>query len=875
MNQRPRVLSTVLASRYLHTALVIVLAGAIAQILGSPPVEASSLRVEQDGSGDHTTIEDALGWQGTYWIVPLVDSILVGPGTYYPLTRLLISKPMTIISTDGPNVTTIDARNAPDPYPDIFQGSYGDDWTYVSGFRFTGVKSGGVAVKTAVGNLASHTEVSNCRFEGNRSSVYVGGLAETRIADCVFVNNSARPSSASDFYAPVTASGSSASLSMEGCIFVQNLGVEAGAIFNSATLNVTDCLFYLNTGSTHAAAIYSTGSGTISGNTFDYNSSYGTASAAVLAVGGNVTFERNIISNSGNCAGLDTDGPHSCNVFWNNEGGALASGSLGAGEVEADPLYCDRRALAFTLADGSPALPANSGCGRVGAFDSGCPAAAPDGLTFTVEQGGSGDFTSIADAVDGSAPYDTIEVGPGTYAEFLWLRRPLTIRSSDGPLATILDGENIRRVVEVDAPVDVTVEGLSIVNGHDPSECMYGVCQFGSAVFGRGGAAITLRNSRIADNFGEAITTNHFQDGSAVVLSFERCTFEDNATVLQLESDFAAVTVNDCLFRNNTAPSTIAVTGIGPCVITNNTFAGNTTTEATLHIHDPWEEYQVPNVAVTRNIFAGDRGGGYAIWIEAGNTEHSCNLFNDNKGSSIVGEPMDPTEFEANPLFCNPGSGDYTIDFLSPAAASQSPCGQLIGAFGPACSGVPTLIQDFRATPRSGRVELAWEIVSDDVVTGYRLVRVDLKTNRSQLLPRMGMLDPAAREFVDDTVGRASEYSYTLLVSRENGDDVVSQTLRVRTAAGRNELLQNHPNPFNPATRIDYSVAEPGRVTLEVFDAAGRRVRTLVDAVQEAGANFSVWDGRDDRGVPVATGVYLYRLRTATFSDSKKMVLLK
>jgi hypothetical protein len=603
----------------------------------------------------------------------------------------------------------------------------------------------------------------------------------------------------------------------------------------------------------------------ISGCTFDHNSTFQNGGAAVVLIGGGTTFTQNIVSFSGNGPGLDTDGPHSCNVFWSNEGGALASGSLGSDEVEADPLYCNRRGHQFTLADGSPARPENSGCGLVGAFGAGCASPAPDFQTILVQQVGGGDFTTIGDAIEWAAPEDTIVVGPGTYAESLRFRRPLTLRSSDGPLATIIDGENTPRVVDADAPVDVTIEGMSITRG-----------PVVPAVLCRGEVVMTLRNCHLTDNAGAPIATLGYVDESEVHLSVERCIVEGNQTALNLASNLAHVTVTGSLFRSNVGASTVNVSGAGPCVFSNNTFYGNTTTEAAIHARDREWPYEDVDLTLTRNIFAGDRGGGYAIWIDGqGGVTHTCNTFYDNKGSSVVGEPMDPTEFEANPLFCDPPGGQFTIDVASPAAPTQNSCGVLIGAFSPACTGVPTLVQDFRASASRGRVELAWAVASDDVVTGFRLLRVDLETNRSEFLPRHGMLEPTARGFIDDTVALASAYSYTLFVSRDGADDVVSLTLDVRTLAGRNELVQNRPNPFNPTTRIDYSLAEPGRVTLEIFDAAGRRVRTLVDTVHEAGANFSVWDGRDDNGAPVATGVYLYRLRSGKFSDSKKMVLLK
>jgi hypothetical protein len=92
----------------------------------------------------------------------------------------------------------------------------------------------------------------------------------------------------------------------------------------------------------------------------------------------------------------------------------------------------------------------------------------------------------------------------------------------------------------------------------------------------------------------------------------------------------------------------------------------------------------------------------------------------------------------------------------------------------------------------------------------------------------------------------------------------------------RNELSHAHPNPFNPMTRIAYSVKEAGPVTIEVYNVAGRVVRTLLDTEVDAGsAGYVVWDGTSDSGDRCASGVYFYRIAAPGFATSRKMVMLK
>lgn len=88
-------------------------------------------------------------------------------------------------------------------------------------------------------------------------------------------------------------------------------------------------------------------------------------------------------------------------------------------------------------------------------------------------------------------------------------------------------------------------------------------------------------------------------------------------------------------------------------------------------------------------------------------------------------------------------------------------------------------------------------------------------------------------------------------------------------------LLQNYPNPFNSETAIDYGLPAMGEVELAVFDLAGQRVATLVHGSRAAGAHRVRWDGRDEAGHRLASGVYLYRLTSGGELRQRRMLLLK
>ena len=88
-------------------------------------------------------------------------------------------------------------------------------------------------------------------------------------------------------------------------------------------------------------------------------------------------------------------------------------------------------------------------------------------------------------------------------------------------------------------------------------------------------------------------------------------------------------------------------------------------------------------------------------------------------------------------------------------------------------------------------------------------------------------------------------------------------------------VSQNYPNPFNPATEFRFDLPRASRVKIEVFNILGQSVKTLVNEEMAAGSYVVDWDGNDEKGVHVSSGVYFYRMRAGDFSDIKKMVLLR
>jgi hypothetical protein len=132
------------------------------------------------------------------------------------------------------------------------------------------------------------------------------------------------------------------------------------------------------------------------------------------------------------------------------------------------------------------------------------------------------------------------------------------------------------------------------------------------------------------------------------------------------------------------------------------------------------------------------------------------------------------------------------------------------------------------------------------------------------------------RDYPDGLLGYPARYRHMRHILGFLSNIVDEPTGGGDIAAKRNNLDQNIPNPFNPTTTIKYEVREAGLVSLKIYNVAGQLVKTLVDGQKVAGQVYSAtWNGLNDAGQPVSSGVYFYKLVAKNFTQTKKMVLLK
>jgi len=451
-----------------------------------------------------------------------------------------------------------------------------------------------------------------------------------------------------------------------------------------------------------------------------------------------------------------------CDIYGNAGGdweGCIAGQDTVRGNFSEDPLFCDAEGGDFRLHASSPCLPGGNGCGvLVGAEGLGdCPY--PECHVLTVP----GEYATIAEALSAATHCDTVLVSPGTYVETISIPWGIVLLSTDGADYTVIDGAGSGPVVSFPAAKSgertgspAVLEGFTVTGGSS---------DWGAGIYMKGCDPV-IRNCIISGNSASS-------GGGGMLLRY------------------SSPTITGCMLSGNAANNggAINLQQDSSPTITNCTFSGNSAPlgAALFSIHF----YSIPTLDNTIIAFS---PLGEAVNCGGGATLTCCDLYGNAGGDwvgNIAGQEGVNGNFSADPMFCEPDSGDFHIAAASPCAPDWSPpgCG-LVGALGVGC-GLTTIADTGAEVP-------------------FRLY-----------------LGPAV------------------------------------------------PNPFNPITEISYGIPAtggPSRVTMNIYDALGRRVTTLVDSEQGPGEYRVVWDGKDHKGSEVASGVYFYRI---CWNETRRMVLLK
>jgi hypothetical protein len=194
-------------------------------------------------------------------------------------------------------------------------------------------------------------------------------------------------------------------------------------------------------------------------------------------------------------------------------------------------------------------------------------------------------------------------------------------------------------------------------------------------------------------------------------------------------------------------------------------------------------------------------------------------------------------------------------------------------------SGFSAVVENSISQGGSGRiVRLEWKTAEEINNAGFNILRSRSSAGRYEKINPQ--LIPGRRDgqyvFVDEKVEAGGRYYYKLEDIDHTGQITLHGPVSVEIAAPQEFVLQqNYPNPFNPTTQIRYELPKAGHVVLSIFNSLGQEVRRLVDREQPAGYHLVTWNGRDQNGKPVPSGVYHYRLQVGGFISTRKMTMAK
>ena len=193
-------------------------------------------------------------------------------------------------------------------------------------------------------------------------------------------------------------------------------------------------------------------------------------------------------------------------------------------------------------------------------------------------------------------------------------------------------------------------------------------------------------------------------------------------------------------------------------------------------------------------------------------------------------------------------------------------------------AGLPVELNGFTASVIDNSVQLEWNTATEVNNYGFDVERKSEKSEWAKIgfVAGSGNSNSPKSYSYTDQPGGGISFSYRLKQIDNDGAYKYYDAITVKlVGSDKAELMQNNPNPFNPSTSIKYYIPQAMDVTIKIYDVLGREVTTLINKQATTGYHVVYWNGRDSYGRSVASGVYLYRLTAGTFSETKKMNLLK
>ncbi len=482
-------------------------------------------------------------------------------------------------------------------------------------------------------------------------------------------------------------------------------------------------------------------------------------------------------------------------------------------------------------------------------------------------------FSTIQGALDACSTGDTVVVAPGSYFEqIVWPNTMgIDLISAFGPELTIINADGHGRVITMaeDLSQNTIIDGFTLINGNakhnSPDSC-------GGAVYCLNSSP-TIQNNIIRDNSAYYRGGGIYCERSSPLILGN--IIKDNGTTLGNGGGIScfngsAAMIQENQFINNSATSGGAI----ECMENSDADIQNCTLNAN-------------RASSGGGVLTGWEGqfGGPSSCI----TMHYTNLFGNR-----------PDGLHDGNWYCHANAKEC---WWGHSAGPDSGDGALSAQYD------PWLTQEIRfdvsivsiespsTAVNSGAIYQPKIVVKNDcnypypisfftakcTIGGYQdYVRVSRSVLKDSIV-EVVFADWTAPPMGSDSVQMTVTIFYA--VDNDLANNTISRQLKAEPSAADDrdvssvpsspELLQNFPNPFNPTTQIGYVVDRACIVELTIHNIIGQKLATLVSEFQPKGRKQVIWNGRDDEGNVVASGVYFYRLKAGERSYTRKMIILK
>lgn len=205
-------------------------------------------------------------------------------------------------------------------------------------------------------------------------------------------------------------------------------------------------------------------------------------------------------------------------------------------------------------------------------------------------------------------------------------------------------------------------------------------------------------------------------------------------------------------------------------------------------------------------------------------------------------------------------------------------------------STLPVVLSSFTATLNAkNTVLLKWTTQSESNCIGYHILRntadeLETAHDLQILIEATNTSQLQSYEFADEDVLESGTFYYWLMSADFDGGVYYYGPISITLESQPNlppelvletRLLNAYPNPFNPSTRISYSLLNPGKVVIELYNMRGQKVREFQNNHEHPGYYSIIWDGKDEKGSLVSSGLYFYRMSSGKYTEMKKLVLAK